>query len=153
MGFVFILWPVLEVYAIYRFCLTYGFGSYLLYSLATGALGIAVMSIQGRSAVIGLQRNLAAGKSPTRQILHRALILLGGFLIFLPGVMTDVVGALLILPGSRHLFLILVRELLTRGLLKNSFRVVSFQSDSAQFERDATVIDADVLETSSRRIE
>lgn len=73
-------------------------GLIILASLA----GITVMRRQGRNALAELQRAGRDLKDPTRPVAHGALILLGGFLLFIPGFFTDVLGILLLVPPLRR---------------------------------------------------
>jgi UPF0716 protein FxsA len=153
------LFPVAEIYLLIRLGDLYGFVNVLLMMLTTGALGLGVMVLQGKSVVRDAQKSFARGQVPGNIILHRGLIFMGGFLLFLPGVMTDILGICLILPGIRHLLAVYVRVMLARGMARGSIRFFSaggaagFSSGSLRPERDAQVIDVEALETSSRTIE
>lgn len=48
-----------------------------------------------------LQQALDSGKMPTDQVTDAILIMLGGFLLVLPGFVSDVLGLLLVLPFTR----------------------------------------------------
>jgi UPF0716 protein FxsA len=158
MGFLILALPILEVMLIYKFCEVYSFSDYLLFSFATGLLGIAIMSIQGRSTIQDIQVRLARGEIPKQRILHRGLILLGGLFLFLPGILTDVIGVLLILPGSRHILAFFLRAAVIRKIANGSFKVFTnnsfgFSSPEPRHERDAEVVEVQVLESSSQTIE
>jgi UPF0716 protein FxsA len=158
-----LLFPVAEIYFLIKLVELYSFVDVLLMMLATGVLGVFIMILQGRSVVLDVQKSFARGEVPGNMILHRGLIFIGGFLLFLPGVMTDVFAICLILPGIRHLLALYARVMLVRGLARGSIRFFSgvgtqggargFSSSSARTERDAQVIDVEALETSSRTIE
>lgn len=126
------------------------------------------MSLFGKALLMEAQRNFSEGQVPDSKILHRVLMFLGGFLIFLPGVISDLLGVLLILPGFRHLLVIYFRIYLAKSINRGSFRFFkmgaggfafrggfggSQGASDSQLERDAKVIDVEVLESSKNKLE
>lgn len=92
----------------------------LLEILASGLLGLAVtryvISQFGRRIV----SRLAAQEFPGNVLAHGAILYIAGVLLMLPGVMSDVVGLLLLLPPVRWL---VVAHLRRRFMAKaNAFR-------------------------------
>jgi UPF0716 protein FxsA len=153
-----IVFPVLELYGYYRFALAFSFWDAILIAMSSGVLGLFIMLTQGRAALLQLQRALQMGQVPSSRIMHRVLMAFGGFLIFMPGLFSDVLGILLILPGLRHLIVFLFKVKLTKFLSRGNFRVFSggfgaaggfsragdFPQEPPQ-EREAQVIDITAL--------
>lgn len=163
-----LLYPVLEIYLLVKGIEIYSFGDILLFMISTGFLGILIMTLQGRAVFSALQHSFGQNQVPGNLVLHRALVFLGGLLIMLPGVLTDLIGVALVLPGLRHLLVLYLRVKITKGLSNGSVRIFSSGFGafargpqtgatgggfSAPKERDAQVIEVDVLESSSSRIE
>ena len=146
----FIAYPFLELYIVVKFIDHYSFSDFFFLTLSSGILGLIIMSLQGRATLAALQKSLAGGQFPKSEILHRALIMLGGLLIFFPGIVNDVFGIFLILPGFRHLIAIFLKLKLSSAALRGSAKIFnsgfyayssgSLRSDPS-VERDATVID------------
>ena len=126
------------------------------------------MSLFGKALLMEAQKSFSGGMLPDSRLLHRILMFVGGFLIFLPGVLSDFVGVLLILPGFRHLAVIFVRFYLAKSIARGSFRFVnmgsrgfSFRGGSAssnhfedsKVERDARVIDIEAIESTKNKTE
>lgn len=155
-AFLILIYPFAEIYAFYRFIQAYSFGDAILFILLSALLGVSVIVIQGKAAFRGLQLSLTQGKMPANQILHRALILLGGLLLMVPGIISDFVGVLCILPISRHLFIGYLKRLFAKALSQGRVGFFHFQQGqarspfSASFdppeERDATVVDITPIE-------
>lgn len=100
----------------------YSFMDLLIFMAGTGALGLGIMILQGRATLAALQGNLIQGQMPTRQVLNRSLVMLGGFLLFLPGIMTDALGFVLIMPGLRHLLVFGVENWLKLKIAQGAFK-------------------------------
>jgi len=87
-----------------------GVGWTILAMLATGALGAALLGRQGTRALQDLRERSRTRRPAGRELGNAGLAAIGGLLMLLPGFLTDVVGLLCLLPGSRDL----VRALLLR---------------------------------------
>ncbi len=71
--------------------------------LASGLLGGVLVRIAGARALREIQGALRAGRVPGREMLSAALVVLGGALLVTPGLLTDVVGLLLLFSPTRAL--------------------------------------------------
>ena len=75
----------------------------VLFVLGTGALGAWLIRWQGWRAWRNIRQELARGEAPTESIQDAFLVLVAGLLLITPGVLTDVVGVLLLVPPFRRL--------------------------------------------------
>jgi UPF0716 protein FxsA len=80
--------------------------------LATGLIGAALARHEGLRVWHRIEGSLAAGQIPGNSLLDGLLILIAAALLITPGLMTDAVGFLLLIPPTRTA----VRKLLTRWL-------------------------------------
>ena len=71
--------------------------------VATGVVGAALARSQGLSVLGQVQRDLAEGRLPAGALVDGAIILVAGALLMTPGILTDALGFLCLLPGFRHL--------------------------------------------------
>ncbi len=155
-----VLYPFLEIYAFYKFIEAYSFLDALFLVVLSAFLGNLIIRMQGKATLGMLQRDLLQGKNPTQKILHRSLVILGGFLLFLPGIISDVLGVLCILPGSRHVIAWYLKSAIARGVFRGKVFMSGFgskygakfgakfgtttppfESEGLSRERDAQVID------------
>jgi UPF0716 protein FxsA len=74
----------------------------LILVVITGVLGAALARHQGWRTIRRIQRELREGKMPGDAVLDAALILVAGALLLTPGVLTDAVGILLLVPFTRR---------------------------------------------------
>jgi UPF0716 protein FxsA len=99
----FIAVPVLEIYVIIQVGQVIGAWWTILLLIADGVVGSWLVKHEGRRAWRALRTALEAGRMPSTELADGMLILVGGTLMISPGFVTDVFGALLILPFTRPL--------------------------------------------------
>ncbi len=69
--------------------------------LITGAAGAALARWQGLATLRRVQNEMAEGRVPTGALVDGLLILVAGAVLLTPGLITDVVGFLLLIPPTR----------------------------------------------------
>ncbi|MFP9190547.1 FxsA family protein [Natronosalvus vescus] len=67
----------------------------------TGLIGMLLVRAEGRRTLRKTQQSLAAGKPPTNQLLDGGLLIAAGAFLLTPGLVTDAIGFLLVLPPTR----------------------------------------------------
>ncbi len=127
MPFLLFLYPVTEILLWISFVSRFGFVDALLWCATSAAVGVIIMRMQGAAAFQELQKAANRGELPSPRITHHILMSLGGILLILPGVVTDILGALIILPGTRHLMVWWIYKK-TGGKLKQSFSGFAFKA-------------------------
>ena len=90
-----------------------GVGWTILATLATSAIGVALLGRQGTRALADLRERARSRQPAGRELGDAGLVAAGGLLMVLPGFIGDLVGLLCLLPGTRGL----VRRVLTRLVL------------------------------------
>ena len=80
--------------------------------LFTGVLGAWLAKQQGISTLTRIQRALAEGRMPARELVDGGMILFAAALLLTPGVLTDAFGFSLLMPPCRAIY----RRLLKRFL-------------------------------------
>ncbi|MFC7232581.1 FxsA family protein [Saliphagus sp. GCM10025308] len=67
----------------------------------TGLVGMLLVRAEGRRTLRKTQRSLAEGKPPTNQLLDGALLIAAGAFLLTPGLVTDLIGFLFVIPLTR----------------------------------------------------
>lgn len=67
----------------------------------TALLGTMLVHAEGRRTIGGIQRSLEAGKPPTDGLIDGGLIIAAGALLLTPGLVTDLIGFLFVVPLTR----------------------------------------------------
>lgn len=68
----------------------------------TGVLGASLARSQGLATYSRVQKALAAGRMPGRELLEGLLILIAGAVLLTPGLLTDATGFALLVPPLRR---------------------------------------------------
>lgn len=73
--------------------------------IGTAVVGLWLVRLQGFDVYRKMNRTMQQGKSPVGEMLHGVLLLFAGFLLIIPGFISDAVGALLLVPPIRTLII------------------------------------------------
>ncbi|OMP27685.1 FxsA family protein [Bacillus sp. I-2] len=96
-----ILFPVVEISLFLISSKIIGILPTMLLIVLTSALGAYFARKQGIEAFQKVQRDLQYGKMPGGAIVDGFCILIGGLLLLIPGFLSDLIGALLLIPVTR----------------------------------------------------
>lgn len=80
-------------------------------TIFTAVAGLALVRAQGLDTLRRAQQELERKRAPVAEMLHGALIALSGLLLLIPGFLTDLTGAVFLVPQVRGA---MVRALLRR---------------------------------------
>ncbi len=78
-----------------------GWVGMVLLVVLTGLVGMLLVRAEGRRTIRKSQRSLAQGRPPTDQLLDGALLIAAGAFLLTPGLVTDLIGFLCVLPLTR----------------------------------------------------
>jgi UPF0716 protein FxsA len=106
----FVVVPIVEIYVIIQVGQAIGALWTIALLIADSIAGSLLMKSQGRAAWRRFQLALAEGRVPGREVLDGVLVIFGGAFLLTPGFVTDVLGALLLVPPTRAI----IRRLLVR---------------------------------------
>lgn len=99
-----VVMPLLELFVLIRIGKVIGAGWTILALIAAAVLGAWLVKREGARAWSAFNGALAQGRMPTKELADGALVLVGGVLMMAPGVVSDAIGILLVLPLTRPLF-------------------------------------------------
>lgn len=71
--------------------------------LASSVAGMLLLRHQGFGVMARVRAEMDAGRDPSRQLAHGAMIVLAAILLIIPGFITDIFAILLLLPMVRDL--------------------------------------------------
>jgi UPF0716 protein FxsA len=143
---VLIAWPVVEIFVFIEVAHAIGWLLAVAALLGTSILGAQVLRIQGRAAIERVVLAVSEYRAPARAAIDGLLVFLGGMLLVIPGFVTAVLGALLLLPPTRAL----TRRWLSRHYAGRAMRFVATTGRFAFGDRgrrpddvDSTAVDED----------
>jgi UPF0716 protein FxsA len=97
----FIVVPIAELAVIIQVGEAIGVWWTIALLIADSLLGSLLMRHQGRAAWRRFTESVGSGRVPAREVLDGALVLFGGAMLLTPGFLSDILGALLLLPPTR----------------------------------------------------
>ena len=118
--------PVLEIWVLFRVGDQIGLANTFFALLASAVFGFGLIRSQGFFLLRNVQASLAKGEMPSKSIFHSILILLAGAFFMFPGYISDFIGLILLLPGSRHVVASLMQRKLEQKMREGSLRFQSF---------------------------
>ena len=119
----FTLVPLIEVMLLVRIGRWLGAGPTLLLVVGTGAAGAWLARREGLRSWRAVQAELAHGHLPTDQLVHAVIILVAGIVLITPGVITDVLGLLLLISSVRSGLIVQLRNSFAQQIKRGNFTV------------------------------
>lgn len=98
-----VLWPIAELFVVVKVAEAIGVLLTIVLLIASWPVGSWLLRSAGRHAWQRLSAAVAAGSPPGKPVIDGALGLAGGVLFLVPGFITDVLGAALMLSPIRAL--------------------------------------------------
>ncbi|SEL86958.1 FxsA family protein [Paenibacillus sp. OK003] len=96
--------PVIELFGFILMSDWIGAGKTLLLMILTSLIGIAMLQFEGRKVLIDAKSEMERGKVPGRKMVDGLFIFVGGFLLLIPGFITDLIGFTLLFPVTRSVY-------------------------------------------------
>ena len=112
----FIVVPIVELWAIIQVGGLIGVGPTIALLLLDSLLGAYLLRQQGRLSWARFRQTLSSGRVPAKETADGGLVIFGGALLLTPGFVTDIVGLLMLIPGTRAIIRrIVLRKAVTVG--------------------------------------
>lgn len=93
--------PLVELYLLIKIGGAIGALSTILIVIGTALLGAYLARLEGLRTLRQINQNLSQGVLPAEELVDGLLIFAGGVLLVTPGVLTDVLALLLLIPFTR----------------------------------------------------
>ena len=133
----FTLVPALELALLIEVGSRIGTAATISLVVATGVLGAALARQQGLLVLRRIQAELSAGRLPASSLVDGVIVLMAGALLVTPGILTDVLGILCLVPGFRSLVKARLRRRFERALLGQRIIMEGFDGTvDTEFHRD-----------------
>jgi UPF0716 protein FxsA len=152
LGLIFVALPILDIVSLIKAGELWGFWPTVGVVLAAGLLGTTIVRHQGLSIGRQVQRSLNAGRLPVIEAFDGACVLVAGTLLLFPGLASDVLALLLLLPPVRAL----LRRTIAWRLRRNGEVLVwtrGFPGDPAGRSPPASNIGGAVIEGEFESVE
>ena len=134
----FVFLPMIELYLLIMLGARIGPMPTIGLIVLTGVIGATLARQQGLSTLAKIQSELTQGRAPTQELVEGAMIVVGGLVLLTPGILTDIFGFAMMVPGFRRSLAKQFKVRMPRGFTTSTgFKAGS--SDSRK--RDDDVID------------
>lgn len=97
----FLLLPFLDLYLLIELTSYIGFPATLALIIATGLIGAFVVKREGKNVLVKLQRSVSA-QEISRNLLEGILLAIGGLMLLSPGLITDLIGFMMVIQPTRE---------------------------------------------------
>ncbi len=162
----FLLFPAIELYLLVKVGSLIGAFNMVLWVFVSAFIGIWAVRSQGQGIMNHVNQEVNQGRVPQSAMLNGLLLFVAGVCLILPGLITDAIGILLLIPFTRQLFLLGLGRYMASQANQvrrdggGSARVI-FYSSSSGFDtrapappkddgpRQATIIDSTAVELNS----
>jgi UPF0716 protein FxsA len=136
---VLLLIPLLDVLLLTVLIGVVGWQLVVLAVVFTALIGMLLVRAEGRHTARKIQQKTAQGELPTDELLDGALLLVAGVALLTPGLVTDLVGFLLVLPPTRYPIRLAVKKWVvvpyadakSRGFVTGNVYVGGFPDDES----------------------
>lgn len=98
----FVAVPIIEIALLIEIGGLIGTPATILLVIATAAAGSYLLRLQGRSIFAKAQSELNQGRLPAQELFDGLCLFAAGLLLLTPGIFTDVIGGLLLVPMFRR---------------------------------------------------
>ncbi|AFJ02885.1 FxsA protein [Methylophaga frappieri] len=102
----FLLVPLIELFVLIEVGEMIGAAWTIMLVLGTAIFGAYLVKLQGIQTWYRAQNALQQGQPPALEMLEGATLLVSGFLLLIPGFVTDALGFLLLVPALRQKLLL-----------------------------------------------
>ncbi len=123
----FTLIPVFELYLLIKVGAVIGGFNTILLVILTGFLGAWLARLEGMNTMFKLRTNLQQGLMPAEEMIDAVIIFVAGVVLITPGLITDVLGLLLLWPVTRNKFKRLLRKKIDKMQLQGNINVTRFR--------------------------
>ncbi|MGV6989791.1 FxsA family protein [Testudinibacter sp. P80/BLE/0925] len=111
----------------------------ILLLIVSSMIGLALIRLRGWYTLSRVSQQLRQGEMPTHSLVQTALWLLAGILFIIPGLLSDLVAILLLLPFSATLF----EKLIAKKIRSFTFVSGFGQSQPQRHHAEETIFEAE----------
>lgn len=137
----FVVMPLTELFLLVKLAQATSFPTTVAIVLATGVIGVFTARVQGWLVWQKIQLDLRHARVPADGLIEGVALLIAGALLITPGLITDTIGFLLLIPPLRKLLRESIKDRFRRALARGEGRVFVFRSGSIDPDRGAVDVD------------
>ena len=136
----FILVPALELILLIQIGQIIGTLPTIALIVATGILGAFLAKRQGARVLASMRTEIQSGQLPADSLFDGALVLVAGAFLMTPGILTDTVGFLCLIPPSRRVIKRFIWSRIQRSIQSGQIQVERSRGTPQQAEPENVII-------------
>lgn len=109
----FTIMPLVELFILFKVAEVTSTLTTILLVVLTGIAGGYLAKSEGKIIISKIKVELNNGKMPGNELINGLCVLVGGAFLLTPGIITDFLGFMLVMPGTREIF---------KGYIKKKFK-------------------------------
>ncbi|MGV8146927.1 MAG: FxsA family protein [Alkaliphilus sp.] len=117
----FTIMPVVELTLLLEVNSRIGFNYTILIVIVTGVVGSYLARSQGRGILNNIKFVMSQGEMPGDELINGLCVIVGGAFLITPGLITDFVGFILVIPHTRELLKLYIKNKMKDIINKGSF--------------------------------
>lgn len=141
----FVVVPLVDLYLLVRLGAWVGALPVLAFVIVSAVWGFSLARREGLRVLRRWQKAVAQRQVPEEGLMSGLLVLVGGVLFIVPGVLTDVLGLVLLAPPGRRWIAGRVRRRLERAVERGQVQVRTWTARTGDLRSD--IVDADFEES------
>ena len=120
---IFLIVPLVELYLLIKIGEMIGALNTVIIILITASLGAYMAKSQGFHVLRQIQEATSQGRVPGNELLHGLFVLIGGFALITPGLLTDAIGFSMLIPQIREIYVGMAKEIIRRKMGTGQFQM------------------------------
>ena len=118
--------PLIELAILIKLGTIIGLGKTLLIVILTGITGAILAKMQGIQILYKIRNEINRGTVPAKYLFDGFLIFVAGVLLITPGLLTDIIGFLILIPYTRNALKSWLTRIIQDKIEKGEFRISFF---------------------------
>jgi UPF0716 protein FxsA len=123
---IFAVIPLIELGILIKIGTVIGTLNTITLVILTAAIGAYMVRMEGIGVLSRIQHNMQEGQFPAEELINGAMILVAGALLLTPGVCTDVIGFLMVIPVSRNVIKRLIKRYIEKKISSGNIHIDRF---------------------------
>ena len=122
----FTLIPMVELYLLIKLGTIIGGLNTIVLVILTGFAGAWLARMEGMHTMLKVKMNMQQGIMPAEELMDGLLILIAGLVLITPGLITDVLGLMMLWPVTRNRFKRFLRKKFDEMQAKGSINITRY---------------------------
>ncbi|MGF7060238.1 FxsA family protein [Brassicibacter mesophilus] len=119
----FTLTPIVELFILFQIAEVTSAWTTIALVLVTGIAGAYLAKSEGRIIITKIKSELNEGRVPGNQLINGLCVLIGGAFLLTPGILTDIAGFTLVLPGTREIYKAFIKRKFSKMIREGNINI------------------------------